>query len=211
MVKKEVYLQFGNRNKCITFESKSGISDWNNLREVMRQTAKKDEDLKRRLQNCNIIFQKYKIKKSTGERILVDVDEYEESEVEHDADLAVVFCHLKDISKNQASENEIQVQDVFSMQSSNPLFLDLSTDVLKCHKILNDIESNDVNIGNLNDEIVETYEIIDKNEESINLEMRGTVTIKPTESSPKRKLNTKSKPEKVRYLKFLHFIFVDIM
>jgi len=58
MVKKEVYLQFGNRNKCITFESKSGISDWNNLREVMRQTAEKDEDLKRRLQNCNIIFQK---------------------------------------------------------------------------------------------------------------------------------------------------------
>jgi len=133
----------------------------------------------------------------------VDVDEDEESEVEHDADLAVVFCCLKDISKNQASENEMQVQNVFSMQSPNPLFLDLSTDVLKCHKILNEIESND--------EIIETYEIIEKNEESINLEMRGTVTIKPTESSPKRKLNTKSKPEKVRCLKFLHLIFVDIM
>jgi len=185
MVKKEVYLQFGNRNKCITFESKSGISDWNNLREVMRQTAEKDEDLKRRLQNCNIIFQKYKIKKSTGERILVDVDEDEESEVEHDADLAVVFCHLKDISKNEASENEMQVQNVFSMQSPDPLFLDLSTDVL--NKILNEIESNDVNIENPNNEIVGTYEIIEKNEESINLEMRGTVTIKPTESSPKRK------------------------
>jgi len=80
-----------------------------------------------------------------------------------------------------------------------------------CHKILNEIESNDVNIENPNDEIAGTYEIIEKNEESINLEMRGTVTIKPTESSPKRKLNTKSKPEKVRCLKILHLIFVDIM
>jgi len=102
----------------------------------MRQTTEKDEDLKRRLQNCNIIFQKYKIKKSTGKRILVNMDEDEESEVEYDADLAVVFCCLKDISKNQASENEIQIQNVFSMQSPNPLFLDLSTDVLKYHKIL---------------------------------------------------------------------------
>jgi len=79
----------------------------------MRQTAEKGEDLKRRLQNCNI-FQKYKIKRNTGERILVEVDEDEESEVEHDADLTVVFCCLKDISKNQASENEIQVQKMFS-------------------------------------------------------------------------------------------------
>jgi len=68
-----------------------------------------------------------------------------------------------------------------------------------------------VNIENPNDVIIGTYEIIEKNEESINLEMRGTVTIKPTENSSKRKLNTKSKPEKVRCLKFLHFIFIDIM
>lgn len=131
MVKKEVYLQFGSkRNKCITFESKSGISDWDNLREVMRQAAEKDEDLKRRLQNCNnIIFQKCKVKKSTGEKILVDVDENEEPEVEYDAELTVVFCRLEDSS--QALENEVQkeLQNVFT---SSPLFIDLSSDVLKC-------------------------------------------------------------------------------
>lgn len=233
MVKKEVYLQFDNRNKCITFESKSKISDWDNLRKVMRQVAEKDKDLKRRLQNCNnIIFQKYKVKKSTGERILVDVDEDEESEVEHDADLGVVFCHigdiLEDISKSQASENKIQVQNL-SMQSPNTLFLDLSSDLMKCHEISNEIKSHDMNIRNA-DEIVGTYELIKKNEEKINLKIIDTVTdivtdavtntiietvtdtdTKPTENSSKRKLNTKIKPERVCGLKSLYFIFVDIL
>lgn len=210
MDKKEVYLQFGSkRNKCISFETKSGISDWDNLREVMRQTAEKDEDLKRRLQNCNnIIFQKYKIKRSTGERILVDVDEDEEPEIEHDADLSVVFCRLEEcnIIKSQTLEN-----NVFN-KSSSSLFIDLSSDMLKCHESLNEKESNDINIEfDNNDEIIGTYEIDEKTKENIELQKIDTVTIKQnvdqqkveTENSSKRKINIKNKSEKVHCLKFL--------
>lgn len=211
MVKKEIYLQFGSkRNKCITFESKSGISDWDNLREIMRQKADKDEDLKRRLQNCNnIIFQKYKVKKSTGEKILVDVDEDEETEVEHEADLTVVFCHVENISKNEASENEIQTQNIVNQSSSSCLFIDLSSDIPKCHEILNKNE-NDINTQYVDDEIIATYEIDKKKEESeIKLQKTDTETklstLKPTENSLKRKLNITKKPEKVHCLYFCSY------
>lgn len=201
------------KETCITFESKSGISDWDNLREIMRQkAADKDEDLKRRLQNCNnIIFQKYKVKKSTGEKILVDVDEDEETEVEHE-DLTVDFCHVENIPKNEASENEIQTQNIVNQSSSSCLFIDLSSDTPKCHEmseILNKNE-NDINTQYVDDEIIATYEIDKKQEESeIKLQKTDTETklstLKPTENSLKRKLNITNKPEKVHCFYFCSY------
>lgn len=62
-----------------------------------------------------------------------------------------------------------------------------------------------MNIKYGNDEIIETYEIDEKNEENVNLQKIDTGTMKPTESSSKRKLNIKNIPEKVRCIKFLSY------
>lgn len=219
MVQKEVYLKFGNRNKAISFENKAGISDWNTLREVIQRVSEKDEDLKKRLQNCtNIIFQKYKIKKSTGEKILVDVDEDEELEVENDADLTVVFCYFQNILLNSESPN--QIKDIASsVVSQDHLIFNFTNDTLESHETFEEIENNLMIIHNAN---VENAELINKEnregnreqdkeenmeqDQSTNSEMS---TMKTSKNVLKRKFeSTQMKPQKVHYSLFLNlFIF----
>lgn len=222
MVKKEVYLQFGNRNKCITFESKNGSSDWNNLREVMRQSSKKDEDLQRRIQNSTIIFQKYKIKKSTGEKILVDVNEEEELEIENDADLAVVFCSLQNVSPSHQFQYDIPTQHITNVAPCSSVILDLTTDVLERNEMPIEIDSNDVDTETLSENKIEDndmhvqdthtnikilqvegmYETYDTSTHS---QMINTKTVTETPgSSSKRKLPSKQKSQKVCYLNILY-------
>lgn len=80
-----------NRVKEISFTVIEDTNEWISLRNAMCFASQKDADLKRRMENSTIIFQKTKLKKS-GEKIIVDVDEESEQAVEDECDLNVIFC-----------------------------------------------------------------------------------------------------------------------
>lgn len=196
MVKKEVYLKFGNRNKAISFESKAGTSDWNIIRQIVLQVSEKDEDLRNYLQNCsNIIFQKYKVKKTSGEKILVDVDENEELEIEDDAELAMVFSYFHRVFVD--SESPQITKDITSFLPAEDSVIFELTDPLDSHKIIKEIDTNIVIIPHTNKENNE-------GNRSISCEMSME---KMSKNVSKRKLESKMYSEKVNYSLFLYMIF----
>lgn len=89
---KEVYLKLGDRNKCVKFRPSAGKTDVDGLREALEVAKEKDLDLQRRMEGCSVVFQRLKLKKSTQQNVLVDIDDLED--IEDECDIVPVFCPI---------------------------------------------------------------------------------------------------------------------
>lgn len=103
-VQKIVYLKFGVRNKRVRFQSQAGKSDTDCLREAIVAASRTDADLRRRLDGCLAILQKEIEKKSTKDKILVDIEESED--IDDEEQLTLVFSPIEPSSSANAQPSE---------------------------------------------------------------------------------------------------------
>lgn len=78
----------------------------------MCYVSQKDTDLKRRMENSTIIFQKTKLKKS-GEKIIVVVDEESEQIIEDECELNLLFFPTinENLQNNNALKDHSQIEE----------------------------------------------------------------------------------------------------